>query len=163
MYSSLLGGGLCTECYLERFGDKGRLVNIMKESELKEDIRILTAELKEKTKEYAFVNHKEKLDQLLKNHIETEKLNNEILKNTNEALKVELSYFKAGFGTDELKIILEQLKKQIDMMKEESEKFKEQIQATQPLVRDLQDFDERYFLERLKKRKSLNELSEQYP
>lgn len=99
MYSSLLGGGLCPECYLQRFGDKGRLINIMKESELKEDIRVLTAELKEKTAEYAFVNHKEKLDRLLKNHLETEKLNNEILKKTDEVLKLETSYFREGFGT----------------------------------------------------------------
>ena len=135
---------------------------MMKLSELKEDIRVITEELKEKTKEYTFLDHKGKLDQLLKNHIESEKLNNEILKQTDEALKLEESYFKEGFGTDELKIVLEKLKKQITMIKDDTEKFKEQIEATQPLVRDLQDFDERYFLERLKKRRILKEESAEY-
>ena len=165
MYSANLGGGLCPECYLQRFGDRGRLTNIMKDSELKEDIRVLTIELKEKTKEYARLNHKEKLDQVLTKHSEHETRIDEILREADQLVKLGDSYFKAqGFAKDEeLKSVLDRMKKLMEITEGMTAKANEQIEATEPLVRDVTDFDERYFLERLKKRKPLKELSTEYP
>jgi hypothetical protein len=53
-----------------------------------------------------------------------------------------------------MKNALDQTWKHTDTMKKKDEQLNEQIEPTQPLVRDVEYFDGTYFLQRIKKRKS---------
>jgi predicted outer membrane protein len=132
------------------------------EDQLKENIRVLRAEQNALIKEVEVLNHNKNLGQLSDKCMEVQKVSNDLVRKNDEILNLAEDYFKHGYAPKEQKMVFEKLCKETDMFHEQREKQNQENEALKPLARHLEDFDKAYIQERLKKRKSLNEVPAEY-
>ena len=131
-------GTLCPTCYLERWGDKGRVANILKDLALKEDLRVMTVKRDELAKETMFLDLKAKVDQLLTERMYIKAGKDALLrKSVHVHILAEDYFIKYGYAPAEQKTVFERLKQETDMFHEELEKLKQEDEKLERLTNTL--------------------------